>query len=51
MTYIEKNMSYFEAAPPGHIIAYKNMDNLLKNDKYILKIWCLINVKNFFEVP
>ena len=30
MTYFEKT-SYFEVAPPGHIIAYKNVDNLLKN--------------------
>ena len=30
MTYIEKK-SYFEVAPPGHNIAYKNADNLLKN--------------------
>ena len=30
MTYIEKT-SYFEVAPPGHTIAYKNVDNLLKN--------------------
>ena len=33
MTYIE-NTSYFENAPPGHTIAYKNIDNLLKNYKY-----------------
>ena len=30
MTYDEKT-SYFEIAPPDHTIAYKNMDNLLKN--------------------
>ena len=30
MIYIEKT-SYFEVAPPGHTIAYKNVDNLLKN--------------------
>ena len=30
MTYIEKT-SYFEVAPPGHTIAYKNVANLLKN--------------------
>ena len=29
MTYIEKT-SYFEVAPPGHTIAYKNVDNLFK---------------------
>ena len=34
MTYVEKT-SYFEVAPPGHTIAYKNVDNLLKNGKYI----------------
>ena len=27
MTYVEKT-SYFEVAPPGHTIAYKNIDNL-----------------------
>ena len=36
MTYVEKT-SYFEVAPPGHTTAYKNVDNLLKNGKYILK--------------
>ena len=35
MTYVEKT-SYFEIAPPGHTLAYKNVDNSLKNDKYIL---------------
>ena len=34
MTYI-KNTSYFEVAPPGYTVAYKNIDNLFKNDKYI----------------
>ena len=34
MTYVEKT-SYFEVAPPGHTIAYKNINNLLKNDRYI----------------
>ena len=34
MTYVEKT-SFFEVAPPGHSIAYKNFDNLLKNGKYI----------------
>ena len=33
MTYVEKT-SYFEVAPPGHTIAYKNVDNLLKNGKF-----------------
>ena len=33
MTYIA-NTAYFEIAP-GHTIAYKNINNLLKNDKYI----------------
>ena len=32
--YVEKT-SYFEIAPPGHTIAYKNIDNLFKNDKYV----------------
>ena len=32
MTYVEKT-SYFDVAPRGHTIAYKNIDNLLKNDK------------------
>ena len=35
LTYVEKT-SYFEVAPPGHTIAYQNVDNLLKSDKYIL---------------
>ena len=34
MTYI-KNTSYFEVLSPGHTIAYKNIDNLFKNDKYL----------------
>ena len=34
MLYIEK-MSYFKVAPPRHTIAYKNMDNSLKNDQYV----------------
>ena len=34
MTYVEK-MSYFEVAPPGHTISYKNVDNLLKNRRNI----------------
>ena len=29
MTYFEKT-SYFEVAPPGHTIAHKNVDDLLK---------------------
>ena len=33
MTYVEK--TYFEVAPPGRTIAYKNVDNSLKNGKYI----------------
>ena len=32
MTCIEKT-SYFDVAPPGHTIAYKNIDNLLKKDR------------------
>ena len=32
MTNVEK-MSYFEIAPPGHTTAYKNIDDLRKNDK------------------
>ena len=34
MTHVEKT-SYFEVASPGHTIAYKNVDNLLKIGKYI----------------
>ena len=34
LTYVEKT-SYLEVAPPGHTIAYKNIDNLIKNNKYI----------------
>ena len=33
MTYVEKT-TYFEVGPPGHTIAYKNVDNLLKTGKY-----------------
>ena len=33
MTYVEKTC--FEVAPPGHTIAYKNVDNELKNGKHI----------------
>ena len=29
MTYAEKT-SYFEVAPPGHTLAYRNIDNLFK---------------------
>ena len=43
MTNIEKT-SYFEVTPPDHTIAYKNVDNLLKNDKYILQF--VIKPKN-----
>ena len=57
MAYIDKT-SNFEVVPPSHTIAYKNIDNSLKNDKYIsyfptysLKIWCLRNVQNFIDVP
>ena len=32
--YVAKT-SYFEGAPPGHTITYKNVNNLLKNGKYI----------------
>ena len=32
MTNVEKT-SYFEVARPGHTISYKNIDDLLKNDK------------------
>ena len=34
MTYVEKK-SYFKVAPPGHIIAYKKVGNLMKNGKFI----------------
>ena len=32
MVYAEKT-SYFEVAPPGHTIAYENVDNLFKYRK------------------
>ena len=35
MTYAEKTSYYFEVAPPGHTFAYKNIDDLLENDKYL----------------
>ena len=35
MTYVEKT-SYFEVAPPGHTIAYNNVDYLLKHGKFKL---------------
>ena len=34
MTYVEKT-SYFQVVPPGPTIAYKNVDNLLKNGNYV----------------
>ena len=34
MTYMEK-MSNFTVVPPGQTIAYKNIDNLFKNDMYV----------------
>ena len=34
MTYVEKT-SYFEVAPPGHTVAYKNVNDLLKNSNNI----------------
>ena len=34
MIYVEKT-PYFEVKPPGHTIAYKNVDNLFKNGQYI----------------
>ena len=34
MTYVEK-MSYFEVVPPGHSIAYKNIDILKKKLKFM----------------
>ena len=33
MTNIEET-SYFEVAPPCHIVAHKNHNTLFKNDKY-----------------
>ena len=36
MTYNEK-ASYFEVAPPGHTIAYKNVDSLFKKGKYMFE--------------
>ena len=35
MTYIKKT-SYFEVSPPGHTFVYKNINDIWKNDKYIL---------------
>ena len=35
MTSVEET-SYFEVAPPGYTIAYKNIDNLSKNKSQIL---------------
>ena len=35
LTYVEKT-SYSEVAPPGLTNGYKNVDNLFKNDKYML---------------
>ena len=34
MTYVEKT-SYFEVAPPGNTIVYKNGENVFKHGKYI----------------
>ena len=36
MTNVEK-MSCFEVAPSAHTIAYKNFDNVFKNDKCMSK--------------
>ena len=45
MTYIEKT-SYFEVAPLGHTIAYKNVDNLFKKKKQCVYILiCYVTYK------
>ena len=36
-TYVEKS-SYFQVAPPGHTIAYKNVDNLFENNLSLIHI-------------
>ena len=43
MTYIEKT-SYFDVAPLGHTIAYKNIDNLLKYDLVYAEIRYIASV-------
>ena len=53
LTYIEQT-SYFEVAPPGHTIAYKNVDNLSKNDKEMFKkcsnfYWFILRGFNFIK--
>ena len=34
MTYVDKK-SHFEDAPPGHTIAHKTTDDLLKDDRHM----------------
>ena len=41
MTYVEKSHNV-KVAPPVHTIAYINVDNLFKNDKYIIILICFI---------
>ena len=43
MTYIEKT-SYFEVAPPGQTIAYKNVDYLFKTVSIYILI-CYVTYK------
>ena len=39
--YVEKT-SHFEVAPPGHTIAHKSIDNLLKNGKHTYIFWSVM---------
>ena len=48
MTYIEKK-SYFDVARPGHTIAYKNIDKLLKNDVLICYIVSKYDAQEMFK--
>ena len=43
MTYIEKT-SYYEVDPPGHTIAYKNVDILIKKQLVYILI-CYVTYK------
>ena len=54
---IECLQNFFWSAPPGHSIAYKNIDNLSKNIiiyiviyKVAYKMGYLCNVENFIDV-
>ena len=43
MTYFEKT-SYFEVAPPGHTIPFKNDENLLKNLSLYSNLLCNLKI-------